>query len=131
MTSPGLLIDTHVALWWVAAPERLSVLARSLLEDADTRVLFSSISSAEIAIKHGIGRLTLPAPVNRFVTQLFTHEGFTPLAFEHAHAFELAQLPLHHRDPFDRMLIAQARAERVPLVSADTAFARYDVDLRW
>jgi len=127
----AILVDTHVALWWVAAPERLSPLARSLIEDGETKVLFSSVSSAEIAIKHGIGRLELPVPVNRLVTQLFTDDGFTPIAFEHAHAFELANLPLHHRDPFDRMLIAQARTERIPLVSADAAFAHYEVALCW
>ena len=125
------LLDTHVVLWWLGAAERLTATVRALLEDPASEILVSSVSSAEIAIKHSLGRLVLPGAPSSLVTGLFREDGFVPLPFEHAHAFELARLPLHHRDPFDRMLVAQARVEDVPLVTTDAKLGAYEVHLVW
>lgn len=125
------LLDTHVALWWLRADERLSPLALSLVADRRNAPLWSLASAFEVAIKVGIGKLDLGAPIERFYASLLADEGFAPLAVEHAHCAELSRLPLHHRDPFDRMLVAQARAEQIPLLSADPKLRSYDVDLRW
>jgi PIN domain nuclease of toxin-antitoxin system len=89
------------------------------------------VVTAEIAIKHAIGRLKLPATPAELITALLREHGFEPLALEHAHSLELGRLPLHHRDPFDRMLVAQCRIERLHLVSCDRSMGLYDVDILW
>jgi PIN domain nuclease of toxin-antitoxin system len=126
-----LLLDTHVLLWAVARSERLSPLARSLCEDPDNVLLWSAVSTAELAVKVAIGKLTLPASVDAFVRRHARKLALQPLPLEDAHAAALERLPLHHRDPFDRLLVAQALVEEVPLLSADPALRRYDVELRW
>ncbi|MGQ0733867.1 MAG: type II toxin-antitoxin system VapC family toxin [Acidobacteriota bacterium] len=122
-----VLLDTQCWLWMAAAPERLSARARALLDDADNELLFSSASAWEIAIKHALGRLQLPEPPARYVPSRTTALRTTPLAIEQAHALGAGALPPHHRDPFDRLLIAQAVAERVPIMTTDAVFERYDV----
>lgn len=104
----AVLLDTHVLIWWLSAPERLSPAARACLEAPTGDVFLSAVTTAELAIKSSIGRLTLPSPVLQFVTDAMRLDGLSSLAFEHVHAAALATLPLHHRDPFDRMLVAQA-----------------------
>lgn len=126
-----ILIDTHIALWWLSAPERLSETALARLLDTHTEVLFSAVSTTELAVKLAVGKLTLAHSLDELVSGLFHDDGFVGLPFSHEHALELARLPLHHRDPFDRMLVAQARIEGVPLVSADRALERYDVAVLW
>ena len=126
-----VLLDTHAVLWWLSAPERLPPRALAAMRSPNTEVLFSSVSTAELAVKLGIGRLTLPVPLDRLVSDLFLRDGFTGLPFTHDHALALARLPLHHRDPFDRMLVAQASAEAVPIVTADAALQQYAVTILW
>ena len=126
-----LLLDTHVFLWWFLTPDRLSDRARLLLQDPDNELLVSAASSLEIAIKSGLKKLELPEPPARYVTSRLEAKGLSPLAVEHAHALRLAELPLHHRDPFDRLLIAQAQLEDATLVTGDPAFLLYDVDVFW
>lgn len=126
-----VLIDTHVALWWLSTPERLSETVLALLLDPHTEVLFSSVSTTEMAVKLAIGKLRLAIPLDDLVSDLFHRDGFVGLTYTHEHALELARLPLHHRDPFDRMLVAQARAEDVPMVTADRAIQGYDVTVLW
>jgi PIN domain nuclease of toxin-antitoxin system len=124
-----ILLDTHVWLWLQAAPERIAAPALQVLADPEHTLLLSSVSAAEIAIKHSTGKLTLPLPPQAYVLSRMELQGVEPLAFEHDHALRLADLPMHHRDPFDRMLIAQAQLEAVTVATADAAFAAYGVSL--
>lgn len=118
----NLLLDTHVVLWWLGDSPKLSPRHRELIHDTDRRVLVSSVSVAEISIKVSLGKLTAP----RGVAEAVARSGFETLAFDASHAEELRELPWHHRDPFDRMLIAQARVERLMLLTVDERIARYD-----
>jgi len=124
-----VLVDTQVWLWMLAAPERLRPEVRALVEDGATEVLLSAASAWEIAIKVGLGKLTLPGPPEDTVPALMVRSAVTPLAVTHRHALHVAALPPHHRDPFDRMLVAQAQVEHVPLLSADPQLQAYDVRL--
>ena len=125
------LLDTHALLWWLHDSSRLSPEARAWLEDGSRTLLWSSVGTAEIAIKMSVGGLRIGLPLDELLTRLFRDEGFTPLRLEHAHAARLAELPLLHRDPFDRLLIAQGLAEDVPIVTRDAAFAGYGVRVIW
>ncbi|HZJ09402.1 MAG TPA: type II toxin-antitoxin system VapC family toxin [Trueperaceae bacterium] len=100
-----------------------------VVEDGRNELLLSAASSWEIAIKFALGRLPLPQPPAKFVPDRIPSSGVTPIAIEHAHVLAVAELPLHHRDPFDRLLIAQARALSVPVMTVDSAFNDYDVDV--
>jgi PIN domain nuclease of toxin-antitoxin system len=121
-----LLLDTHVFLWWRSEPSRLTPEARSSIATAD--VVFVSVASAwEAAIKISLGRLDLPAPVEAGVLA----SGFEKLLITFPHTEQVARLPPHHRDPFDRMLVAQAQAEGLTLVTHDRLLKPYDVEILW
>jgi PIN domain nuclease of toxin-antitoxin system len=122
-----LLLDTHVFLWLQTEPERLGH-QLPLVEDARTTLLLSAVSSWEIAIKHGLGRLPLPEPPERYVPDRMRTVGAHALSIDHTHALAVSTLPPLHRDPFDRLLIAQARVEDIPVLTADRALARYPVE---
>lgn len=124
-----ILLDTHVWLWMQAEPDRLSDETRAIVEHLDNELLFSAASSWEIAIKHAIGRLSLPADPMEYVPDRIRSSGVTPLAIEHSHALRVAGLPPHHRDPFDRLLVAQAQVEDVPILTVDPALDPYDVEI--
>lgn len=126
-----VLVDTHTWLWMLAAPDRLPVRAAAVVGDPATQVLVSAASAWEIAIKYELGRLPLPEPPASFVPTRMRASGCDPLPVDHGHALAAGALPPHHRDPFDRLLIAQARQLRVPLCSGDRAVEAYDVDLLW
>lgn len=127
-----VLLDTHAFLWWVSSRgARLSVRARDLLSDGATEVLVSMASVWEMSIKVGVGRMDLPAPIERYVPDRLHHHGFELLPIELRHAFRAGELPRIHGDPFDRMLIAQAQVEGLALVTADPAIGRYDVETIW
>ena len=130
MTST-LLLDTQVFLWMHAAPDRLSGSAQSMLADPARRVLLSVASSWEIAIKHALGRLDLPEPPAEYVPSRIASARLTPIAIEHSHALHAGALPLHHRDPFDRLLIGQARELGIPVMTSDQMFDQYDVEVIW
>ena len=117
-----LLLDTHVVLWWRQGGRRLSREARAAIAAAAI-VHVSAASAWEVAIKMAIGRLDLDQPFEAHVREA----GFETLPITFAHAAEVARLPRHHADPFDRMLVAQARVERLTLVTHDRAFLAYDV----
>ena len=123
------LLDTHVWLWLQAEPSRVRRDVLERLRDPSHVLLLSAASSWEIALKHRLGKLPLPEAPDRYVPDRMRRSGTTGLAVEHAHALAVAALPDHHRDPFDRLLIAQARHLGVPLVTADPLLARYDVEL--
>jgi PIN domain nuclease of toxin-antitoxin system len=124
-----LLVDTHVWLWMQADPDRLGEAARSIVENVDNPLYFSSASSWEIAIKYGLGRLPLPAPPELYVPDRIVTSGVIPLQVEHGHALRVAALPNHHRDPFDRLLIAQAQMEGLIVLTADPIFQTYPVEM--
>ena len=124
-----VLIDTCVFLWMRMAPDRLAADVREMLVDKANDVLFSAVSSWEIAIKYALGRLDLPEPLPAFVSERIASSELTPLAVEHSHALRVAALPMHHRDPFDRLLIAQASEMQVPIVTDDHSFSPYEVDV--
>jgi PIN domain nuclease of toxin-antitoxin system len=121
-----VLLDTHVFLWLNTEPERLGE-RLSLVEDQRSELLFSAASSWEIAIKHGLGRLPLPEPPDRYVPTRMRAIGAIALAIEHTHALAVAALPPLHRDPFDRLLVAQAGLLDVPILTADPIVAEYPV----
>lgn len=124
-----VLIDTCVFLWMRMAPDRLAPEVRQILIDTANEVLFSAVSSWEIAIKFSIGRLDLPEPPAVFVPARIASSGLTPVAVEHSHALGVTSLPMHHRDPFDRLLIAQAVEMEVPIVTEDGSFDLYEIEV--
>ena len=121
-----LLLDTHAVLWWQGDDRRLPKAARAAIATADV-VWVSAASGWEVAIKQGLGRLRLAEPFAVTVAA----DDFTELPMTLAHAARLATLPPRHRDPFDRMLVAQALIEKATLVSKDRALAAYGVDVLW
>ena len=126
-----LLLDTHAFLWFVWDDPLLSAAAKALIEDPANRKLVSVASAWEIAIKAGVGKLSLDAPVSVFVPRELAANGFGLLEIALAHATAVEALPMHHRDPFDRLLVAQVVAEGLTLVSADAAFDPYGVTRLW
>jgi PIN domain nuclease of toxin-antitoxin system len=125
------LVDTHCWLWLNASPERLAPEVLSLLEDPANDLLLSAASSWEIAIKYALGKLSLPEPPSHYVPSRMNATGSRGLPIEHAHSLRVAELPPHHRDPFDRLLVAQAQIEKLVLVTADRQFEAYDVETRF
>ncbi|NJK75856.1 MAG: type II toxin-antitoxin system VapC family toxin [Richelia sp. CSU_2_1] len=120
-----LLLDTQCWLWWFAEPERLNEEAIEYIADERNELWFSVASIWEIGIKVAIGKLPLPEPVDSYISSHMVQLGVQYLEITAPHALRAAALPLHHRDPFDRMLIAQAQIEGMTLVSADSMFDRY------
>ncbi len=121
-----ILVDTHVFLWLHTEPERVGE-HLGLVEDSRNAILVSAASSWEIAIKYGLGRLPLPEPPERYVPERLRIIGAEALAIEHTHALAVAALPPLHRDPFDRLLVAQAGLLDVPILTADPQVAQYPV----
>ena len=117
-----LLLDTHIVLWQLSGEKSLSDAAREAVSDADD-LLFSAVSFAEIGVKVAAGKLVVPARL----TQLVETSGLRVLNLSAAHGLAVAELPMHHRDPFDRLLIAQALTEGLGLVTADRRFAEYSI----
>ncbi len=125
------LADTHAVVWWVEDSPRLSKRARDLFTAGDNKILWSIASSWELAIKTGLGRLTLQAPLAEFLHGELPRQGIELLPIDNRHAVRVAELPNHHGDPFDRMLVAQAQVEGVPILSTDPKLRAYDVEVIW
>ena len=125
----SLLLDTHVLLWAAGVPERLSYDARALLEDADVQPFYSAASLWEIAIKSGLGRADLSVDP-RSLRRGLLENGYVELAVTGVHATAVDLLPPIHKDPFDRILVAQAQIEGLTLVTADPMVARYPGPIR-
>lgn len=113
----------------LAAPERLSKRSRSLVVSAENELVLSAASAWEIAVKHGVSKIHLPEAPDEYTPRLMARTGVTPLQVHHRHALHVATLPMHHRDPFDRLLVAQAQLEELPILTADRNFSRYDVEV--
>lgn len=126
-----VLVDTHAFLWWLAGNPGLPEAARAVIDDSDNNVLVSAASAWEITTKHRLGKLPGADIVAGDVMAAIEDHGFEPLAITVAHAERAGRLPGSHRDPFDRMLIAQALAHDLPLVSNESLFDRYGVRRIW
>ncbi len=126
-----LLLDTQCWLWWFAQPEKLNENVIEQIVDETNEVWLSVASVWEMGIKVSIGKLPLPKQIDDYVSTRMTQLGARSLEITASHALRVAALPLHHRDPFDRMLIAQAQVEDMTLVSADSTFKQYQVSLLW
>jgi len=126
-----LLLDTHTFLWWAEDSPKLSVKAREVITNPVNICVVSLVCAWEIAIKSKLGKLKTPAPVDRFFTAELHQHGFEQLEISLRAIARTEALPLHHRDPFDRLLIAQALTEKLPVVSADPIFRKYGVKRVW
>lgn len=122
-----LLLDTHAALWWLADDDRLGPEAERELSDETNRVLLSTAVVWEVAIKRSLGKLQAPADL----APTLLAAGAQPVAITLDHAAAVEELPWHHRDPFDRLLVAQARSEGAAIVSQDDRMRPYGVTLVW
>jgi len=126
----NLLLDTQVWLWMTEAPDRLSPSVRRLVSSTDNPCFLSAVTVWEIAIKYRTGKLRLPGTPAVVIPQWMERADVSPLPIFHKHALHVATLPLHHRDPFDRLLIAQAQIEDLTIITSDPDFERYDVKLK-
>jgi PIN domain nuclease of toxin-antitoxin system len=126
-----LLLDTHSFLWFIGGDERLSSTARTLIEDVNNDVFLSVASLWEMAIKISLGRLRLAQPFETFIPQQISLNRIGILGITISHTAQVAILPFHHRDPFDRLLIAQALGEQMPIVSRDPEFDAYGITRLW
>lgn len=126
-----LLLDTHAFLWFCQNDPALSAAAEALIEDPANRKFVRVASCGEIAIKAGLGRLTLGEPSGTYLPNALARTGFELLPISQAHATAVESLRAHHKDPFDRLLVAQALVEVIPVVSVDAAFDPYGVIRLW
>lgn len=126
-----VLIDTHAFLWFVFDDDRLSERASEAIGDVSTVKVLSIASLWEIAVKLSLGKLELGTSLDRFFAEQVDGRELDVLAIANAHLLRLAHLPFHHRDPFDRLLTAQALVEGIPIATADPRFAPYGVDTIW
>ncbi|AUX45294.1 twitching motility protein PilT [Sorangium cellulosum] len=126
-----LLLDTHVWLWAVLTPERIASVARQALEDPHNTILISAASAWEISVKHATGKLPLPEGPELLVPRAIAALDAIELPVTARHAISSAALPYHHRDPFDRLLVAQALCEGSALVTMDEMLTRYGATVLW
>ncbi len=126
-----LLLDTHAFLWFISGDKNLSQRSRTLIQEANNEILISIATLWEIAIKISLKKLELLQPFEIIIPREITDNEFTQLPIKLEHLFELKRLPCHHRDPFDRLLIAQSSSEKLPLISKDSLFDNYSVERIW
>lgn len=125
-----LLLDTHTFLWWDSNPDRIPASTIALIQQSSNQILLSLVTPWEIQIKTQLGKLNLQAPLSNIIRQQ-TENGISILPITLSHILELDELPLHHKDPFDRLLIAQSRIEKATLVSCDSILEKYDCQVLW
>ncbi len=126
-----LLLDTHVFIWWSDEPEKLSDRVLNACQDDDNSLILSIISIWEMQIKIQLGKLRLRNPLRYLIENQQNINDLQVLPISVNHIYMLENLPMHHRDPFDRLIISQALEERLPLVSKDSVFSNYPVSLYW
>ncbi|MFN0317908.1 MAG: type II toxin-antitoxin system VapC family toxin [Burkholderiales bacterium] len=126
-----VLLDTQAFLWWVFADSRLSRRASKVLADEDNDCLLSMASVWELAIKAASGKIKLNEPIAQFIPSELRANGFSLLDIRFAHVSAIEQLPQHHRDPFDRLIVAQAIVEDLPVMSVDSALDSYEIERIW
>jgi PIN domain nuclease of toxin-antitoxin system len=126
-----VLLDTCAFIWLVTDDPKLSEQAKAIFLDENNEMLLSAVTGFEIAVKYSLGRLRLTEPPREFVTNRMNANGLTELSVSMSHALALQNLPLHHKDPFDRLLVAQAMVNQIPLLSADQRLSDYDIERLW
>ena len=126
-----VLLDTHTFLWWIADDPQLSTTARQVMENADNTLYLSAASGWEMVIKACLGKLKLPDDVQGYVAEQIALNAIQVLPIEMSHALHVYTLPDHHRDPFDRMLVAQSQVEQLPILTIDPLIAKYAVATIW
>ena len=126
-----ILLDTHVLLWFLLTPEKLSIAALSAIQHAENQVYVSLASAWEMSIKSSLGKLSLTQPIEPFILDQARRNRFDILPITLAHIAAVERMPHHHRDPFDRLLIAQSLVENIPLVSADSIIHAYPITHIW
>ena len=126
-----LLLDTHTFLWWITDDPQISAKALELMGDSRNDLYWSAASTWEVAIKYALGRLPLPDAPAIFLSAELGKNRIESLPIIDTHAFQVGQLPRHHRDPFDRMLVAQAQVETLGIVSNGTKISLYNVNVYW
>lgn len=126
-----VLLDTHAFLWWITDDQRLSQRARETIARPTNTLFLSAASAWEIAIKAALGRLRFQGNLKSFISRQLAMNGIEPLPVELAHALHVALLPPLHRDPFDRLLVAQAQLEGIPILTADPILGQYEVEVIW
>jgi PIN domain nuclease of toxin-antitoxin system len=125
------MLDTHTFLWWDANPEKLSASVMEALSNPENSIFLSVVSAWEVQIKKQLGKLYLSIPLDEMIESQEQVNRMVVLPVELKHVLALDNLPAHHKDPFDRLLIAQAKAEQMAIASADPLFAQYDVKVIW
>jgi PIN domain nuclease of toxin-antitoxin system len=125
------LLDTHTFIWWASDDQSLSQTARIVIGDRTNEVFFSAVSTWEMAIKIALGKLRLSMPLDILVLSQISQHQFKPLRVSYDHTFQVQALAQHHRDPFDRLLIAQAMVEGLTILTRDPEFSRYGVAVAW
>jgi PIN domain nuclease of toxin-antitoxin system len=126
-----LLLDTHIFIWYILDIQRLTAKVRALIDDEDNEIILSTASAWEMAIKQSTGKLSFGMPFEMFITQQISLNKFNLLDIKIKHLTVVSTLLFHHRDPFDRLLIAQAMVEQIPILSADSAFDAYPIQRLW
>ncbi|VAX11817.1 Death on curing protein, Doc toxin [hydrothermal vent metagenome] len=126
-----ILLDTHAFLWLVTDNPKLSNRARSTFLEAENELMISAVTGFEIAVKYALGKLELSEPPRDFMEKRIRNNALTHLPISMSHTYRLSHLAPHHRDPFDRLLISQALEEDIPILSADSIFPRYNIDVIW
>lgn len=126
-----ILLDTHAFLWWIEDDPQLSDVARATIEDGAHELFFSAASGWEIAIKSQIGKLHIPDNLEQFITEQLYRNNFAVLPIQLSHTLHVHALPLLHRDPFDRILIAQSTIEEMPILTIDSQISQYKVQTIW
>ena len=125
------ILDTHTFLWMVTNDRRLSGTARNVIADGANQLFLSAVSMWEIVLKAGVGKLHLQGEPARFVDREIQRNRLSPLPIQAAHVLRVPSLPAIHKDPFDRLLIAQAQVENLPLITTDPEITRYPVQVIW
>ncbi|MEH2274427.1 MAG: type II toxin-antitoxin system VapC family toxin [Nostoc sp.] len=125
------LLDTHAFIWWVTDDSQLSANARNLIADSGNILFLSVVSTWEIVIKNKLGKLTFPEPVEQYIPSRLAINRFESLPIQMSHVLQVASLPSIHRDPFERILIAQSQIENLPIVTIDQQITQYLVQTIW
>ena len=125
------ILDTHTFLWWITDLDLLSEHALHVIQDGDNTLYLSAASGWEIAIKARLGRLQLPGEPEKVIPEQMSLNAIQGLPIQMGHALRVHALPDYHRDPFDRMLVAQSQVEELPILTADPQIAQYEVEVIW
>ncbi len=125
------LLDTKAFLWFISGSDRLSSKARNYIADFENDIVISAASLWEIAIKTSLGKLELLSPFDQLIPSQLEKNSIATLSIELTHLTKTIDLEFHHRDPFDRLIIAQGITEKIPIITSDAVFAKYPVDILW